>query len=204
MNNEAIISIDTSSGNTDMELTDNFSYDIIDENEPILTRKAKVVTFDDQEEVEKVCSNLVKTAKKLKLLSLTATQCGIDMNIVVVGYDDKYVAFCNSEYDVLGDEYVDAKEMSVTEKYVAVNIKRPKHIHVRYKDFRGEEKEVNISGLTCRYFLHGYDILQGKKLIDNFSGLKRKLEIERKNKLKKKLTRLSKKYKKSLSNIAAK
>lgn len=194
ISDDTIITFDTKSTKTTVDVDKKFEYNIVHDEDPILKKVANTVDFDNDEVVE-ICSNLVRTAKAKRLMMLTATQCGIDLNIMVIGNEDQYVAFCNSIFEPIGDKVWSSKESCITEKYVDPMIERWYNINVEYFDFNGEQKMVGLSGITAKLFQLGHNILQGKKIVDRLSPFKRKRELEKVLKRKREINRLGKRFK---------
>jgi peptide deformylase len=178
------------------------TYNLVDENDPVLYQPVKEWDFSDArfgvKEANEFASSLVETCIKNRGLGLSANQCGFPYKVFVAGYDDNYVAYFNPKVLKVSDSTEIAPEGCLSFPHLFLSVHRPKWVEVEYQDFNGEKHSARFEGLTARVFLHEYDHMEGIVFTNRAKPLALKSGVEKRNKLFNKL----KKAQKQLSKLA--
>lgn len=138
---------------------------IIQYPNPILGMKsAPIMRVDDS--VKSLAINLMETAAAEKGLGISAIQCGIPKQLIVVSEDaENYTVMINPVI-------LEQEGFSTTAEYCLSYMKptkvtRAKRIVVRYMDLEGNWRQLEASGLLAICILHEADhALNGKGIWD--------------------------------------
>ncbi len=123
--------------------------------------------------VLRVLDNMVDTLYAFDGVGLAAPQIGVSKRIIVVDPGDNLFEMINPEIiDKEGEELGTEGCLSVPN--VRGVVPRALNIKVRGLNRRGEEYEVEASGLLARVFQHEIDHLDGVLFIDKATNVKRK------------------------------
>lgn len=178
------------------------TFDLVDENNPILYQAVKEWDFSDPafgvKQANEFASSLVETCIKNRGLGLSANQCGFPYKVFVAGYDDNYVAYFNPKVLKVSDEVEVGPEGCLSFPHLFLSILRPKWVEVEYYDFNGVKHEAKFEGLTARVFLHEYDHMQGVVFTNRAKPLALKSGVEKRKKFFNKIA----KAQKQLSKLA--
>lgn len=163
------------------------TYNLVDENDPVLYEPVKEWDFSDPtfgvKEANEFASSLVETCIKNRALGLSANQCGFPYKVFVAGFDDNYVAYFNPKVLKTSDESEIGPEGCLSFPHLYLNILRPKWVEVEYFDFNGVKHLRRFDGLTARVFLHEYDHMEGIVFTKRAKPLALKSGVEKRNKL---------------------
>ena len=109
-------------------------------------------------------------------IGLAATQVGTPHRLLVyrVQHESPIVALINPVIEWRGKEAEIADEGCLSLPGVLVEVERPIHIRVTAKDERGEDLEIEASGLEARVIQHETDHLDGILILDRTSRDQRK------------------------------
>ncbi len=144
--------------------------------DPVLREVSTPVNPTDQETVDLV-SDLIDTMKKAKGLGLAAVQIGITKRVFVVDLsaldaDQSPMAFINPEI-VETDGQIEYEEGCLSFPGIYQKIVRPSRIVMRAYNLKGEQFDIEATGMVARALLHEFDHLEGKLFIDRMSPLSR-------------------------------
>lgn len=103
---------------------------------------------------------LIKTMKQGNGIGLAANQIGKQVRVFAMMTDPPMVCF-NPKITWESDETVVLDEGCLSYPGVAVKVKRPKSIRVRFQDPYGNVIVKKFTGIAARVFLHELDHLDG-------------------------------------------
>lgn len=136
-------------------------YQLVEQNDPILTTKVKDFDFSDPTlDSAEIASRLVETAKYHRVYGIAANQCGLNHRVFVAGSDDNFVAFYNPVL-ISSDSEILMQESDLSNMGLLLHVKRPKSIVLQYQDYDGETKLVQFEGLTARIVQQNLDRING-------------------------------------------
>jgi peptide deformylase len=111
-------------------------------------------------------SAMFETMVACKGVGLAAPQVGINEQIMVVDTGKEAFAAVNPKFiKTTGSEAMEEGCLSVPR--VLVDIKRAKNALVEFTDQDNHRVRVQLNGFVARVFLHEYDHLQGKLILDH-------------------------------------
>lgn len=140
-----------------------------------------------------VSNSLKKTLYFYNAAGISAPQIGINKRIIAINSTLNYTNLSESEILILinpeiisdtdDEDLLNGMEgcLSFPESFVAVL--RPKSIRVKYKDLKGDDIITTFSGDQARAIIHEIEHLDGKLIIDNVSGLKKNLILDKQKKM---------------------
>ena len=133
---------------------------IITKGDPVLTKKAHLVTSFDQK-LAILLDDMIETLRDAGGVGLAAPQIGILRRVVVVvNEEDQVIELVNPEIIATEGEQVGVEGcLSVPGRWGKVT--RPMKAKVRAQNRQGEWFEVEDEGLTARCFCHELDHLDG-------------------------------------------
>lgn len=134
-----------------------------------------------------LAKDLYETLMSTKYLGLAAPQVGLPYRVFALRTQPGIVCFNPRVVDESSEELV-LDEMCMSFLHLAVPIKRPKKIKVRYFEPNGNVKTETFDGMTARYFLHELDHLNGILYTERAN----KIHVERAMRKKKQLDRQKK------------
>ncbi len=136
-------------------------YDLIDYDSEILSQEIPLFDFDNPPtDPEELAKNLLDTMRHHKGIGLSATQVGLPYRVFVMEGEPAFACFNPKMVDV-SEETVSLIEGCLSYRGVAVPVKRPAHIRVRFTAPNGNTMTRKFTGMTARIFQHEYDHLQG-------------------------------------------
>lgn len=122
-------------------------------------------------------------------IGLSANQVALDAQIFVMKThllkNNSILTVINPEILQVSDEIEDMPEGCLSHPGLFLNVKRPKHIVVKFLDIDAQECIIELIDLDARCFLHEYDHLQGIEFTDRVSKLKLDRAIKKRNKKRK-------------------
>ena len=137
------------------------AYDLIEHNSVILEQELPLFNFDNPPiDPEELAKNLLDTMREHKGIGLSANQVGLPYRVFVMEGEPPFACFNPKIVDV-SEEIVSLTEGCLSYPGVAVPIKRPAHVRVRFTAPNGNTMTRKFTGMTARIFLHEYDHLQG-------------------------------------------
>lgn len=135
--------------------------------DPCLEAKSKAVKHVGPVE-RMLISAMFETMAACKGVGLAAPQVGINEQIFVVDTGKEvFVAINPKIIKSTGHEAMEEGCLSIPR--VLVEIKRAKNVWVEFTDMENRQVRAQLNGLTARVFLHEYDHLQGKLILDYLS-----------------------------------
>lgn len=146
-------------------------YPLCDQRDSILTTKLKDFDFTDTTlNPEEIASRLISTCKYHKIYGIAANQCGLKHKVLVAGAEDNWVAFFNPVIFESSENRL-MEESDLSNMGLLLSVKRPESITVSYYDYTGENRVINLDGLTARIVQQAIDRLNGidfKTLVSKF------------------------------------
>ncbi|MCB9756844.1 MAG: peptide deformylase [Candidatus Omnitrophica bacterium] len=132
--------------------------------DPVLRKKAaSVASVGPGERI--LIKSLLATMYEHKGVGLAAPQVGISQQIFVADSGDGPLAIINPKIlKKSGSGKMEEGCLSIPG--VHVNVRRPKDIIVQYIDENNRRVERSMTELLARVFLHEYDHLHGKLIVD--------------------------------------
>ena len=152
--------------------------------DPGLRLKAKAVQ-EITPEIVQICNDMIETMLSMdNAIGFAGTQLGIDLRIFVIREekflpDDKYYfgppeVIINPVLSAPSKEMVSMVEGCMSLPGLHVEVVRPKSIHVRYQNLKGETVEETVEDFRARMFMHENDHLNGVLHIDRMDPEERK------------------------------
>lgn len=128
---------------------------------PILKQKTDPFSFSNPPtDPIQLAKDLYETLMNTKYIGLSAPQVGMPFRVFALRTTPGIVCFNPRIVDTSSEELL-LDEMCMTFAHLAVPVKRPKKIKVRYFEPNGNVKTETFDGMTARYFLHELDHLDG-------------------------------------------
>jgi peptide deformylase len=108
---------------------------------------------------------MLKAMKDWRGCGLAAPQVGLSYQIFVLGVT-KPMVFINPEILEVGERLALEIEGCLSIPGTVVKVSRPRKIKVNWVELSGEKKTAQFEGLTARAWLHEFDHLNSKLIID--------------------------------------
>lgn len=140
---------------------------------------------------EDMARTLANIMLKNQGIGLAAPQVGIDAKVFVIAGAEgpgTVKVFYNPKIVHYSEEELKLEEGCLTFPGLAVNVKRPKHIRLRYQDGEGNVYSNTYTGMTARIIQHEYDHLMGETMLDKGSTLDREKAKKEWKKIQKNMT----------------
>jgi len=119
--------------------------------------------FND--ELKKIATDLIDTAKKNDLTVLTALQIGINKKIIVFKIDDEYKILINATvFNQQG--FQESEEECISFDNLKVKTKRYNKIKIMYQDLDGNDKYLTLEGKDSIDIQRAINLTFGELLID--------------------------------------
>jgi len=135
--------------------------------DPCLQTKSKPVKLVGPVE-RMLISAMFETMSAYKGVGLAAPQVGINEQIFIVDTGkEAFVAINPKILKSTGNDVMEEGCLSIPR--VLVDIKRAKSVWVEFTDVENRQVRLQLNGLTARVFLHEFDHLQGKLILDYLS-----------------------------------
>jgi len=156
--------------------------------DPWLEKKVDTFSFNflNAAEVSKQMQDIMKQEGGI---GLSANQVALDAQIFVMKThllkNNVILTVINPEILQVSEEIENMPEGCLSHPNLFLNIKRPKHIVVKFLDIDAQECIIELLDLDARCFLHEYDHLQGIEFTDRVSKLKLDRAIKKRNKKRK-------------------
>lgn len=130
----------------------------------VLRNKAKEVVFDKPFQLQKLAVDMIHFMVKNNGIGLAAPQVGISKRLFVMfseDFKDKFMYFFNPSIEEESEETEVGTEGCLSFPGESIEVRRSKTIKVKFQDYLGNEKFLEMSGLTARCFQHELDHLDG-------------------------------------------
>jgi peptide deformylase len=134
--------------------------------------------------VRTLMDDMLESMHAAKGIGLAAPQVGVHKRVIVVdvrGEDKKATPLClaNPELVWTSDATAVHEEgcLSLPEHYAEVT--RPEKVKVRFLDYDGNEREIEVDGLLGTCIQHEMDHLEGILFVDHLSSLKRNIILRK-------------------------
>ena len=140
------------------------------------------------ETVRMIWDDMVETMDAMPGYGLAAPQIGIMLRLAVVDCSDargQAVRMANPEVLHASVQFRKHEEASPNLPGVSAIIERPRAVTVRFLNDRGEIGDRDFVGLWATSVQHQIDHLNGKMYIDHLSPLRRKMLVQKSEKLRK-------------------
>ena len=156
---------------------------IVTYNDPVLRKKAKLVTKFDEETAEFI-EDLFDTMYNSEGVGLAAPQVGVSKRIFVVDADGMTeedeetfgpIAFINPEIIEKKGRMIPLDEGCLSIPEVTDKVIRPEGIRIRFIDQEFVEQEMEVAGWLARVIQHEYDHLEGILFIDYLSAFRKRM-----------------------------
>ena len=148
--------------------------------DPVLRERTRPVEqFDDA--LADLAREMVETMNQSDGLGLAGPQVGLSLSIVIVSADTQpgsEIVLVNPEI-YASDGWEVADEGCLSFPGIYVKIARFGRIRVRYRDLKGEPRELEAEGLLARVIQHERDHLDGRLLVDRMSPVQRMTQRRR-------------------------
>ncbi len=144
---------------------------IVQENNPVLRKKAEPVKNPENPEIKELVSDMIATMKEANGIGLAAPQVGAPFRIFTVGLEDKIYVFINPEVKDLSQDESSFEEGCLSVQKVWGPVIRPKKLTIRALDENGKPIKIRAKGLLARVIQHEMDHLDGKLFIDRAEKL---------------------------------
>ena len=135
---------------------------LVSQNDPILTTPCLPFDFSNPafDPIE-FAKTLVKFMYDSNGIGLAANQVGVPYRVFAMrGHPENFVCY-NPKIVQPGEQQVTLEEGCLTYPGLAVKIKRPQHIRVRFAMPNGDVRTDTFTGMTARIFQHELDHLEG-------------------------------------------
>ncbi len=163
---------------------------------PIITapdrrlKKVAIPIKDVDDEVRCLMDSMLETMYAAPGVGLAAPQVGDLRRVIVVdvaraGTDPTPICLANPEVIAASDDVSIFEEgcLSLPEQFA--NVKRPKSVCVRYRDYENKICEQEMNGFLATCVQHEIDHLNGVLFVDHISSLKRGMLLRKLTKIKK-------------------
>jgi peptide deformylase len=155
-----MITIDTGESATKIIEHKYDRFELVEENDPILKQIAEEFNFSSENAVE-LSGRLTETLKTHRAYGIAAPQCGISRKVFVMGFDKEYMTLFNPKIVRSSLETVHMEEGCLSFPFLSMAITRPKDVTVSYQDVDGNNKKINLTGISARVAQHEIDHLNG-------------------------------------------
>ena len=122
--------------------------------------------------------SLVSLMRKEMGYGLAANQVGLPLKMFVLDGEPAYAVF-NPRITYFGEEEILLEEGCLSYPGLALKIKRPRFIRVRFRDPYGDHVTKQFDGITARVFQHEFDHINGVDFTQKVSKLKRDMAIKK-------------------------
>jgi peptide deformylase len=141
-------------------------------------------------ELTLLAKRLAVTRRKFGGIGLSANQCNIEARMFVIGTDDFEMVCINPEVTWQSPDEANDKEGCLSFPGMALRVKRPFTIAVKYQDLDGNVVEQTLDGITARCYLHELDHMNGVVFTDRVGKTAMMMAKKKKEKLDKKFGRM--------------
>jgi peptide deformylase len=167
---------------------------ILTEPDPFLRQKSKKVDVVN-DDIRALMDDMLDTMYDAPGIGLAAIQIGIPQRVIVIDLsknDEKKNPFYFVNPEIITKSNKDASYeegcLSVPNQFAEIS--RPNTCKVKFLDYDGDEKIMEVEGLLATCIQHEMDHLEGILFIDYLSKLKKTMIIKKLSKHKKNLERI--------------
>jgi peptide deformylase len=121
---------------------------------------------------ETLCKLLQSHMLQYDLVGITANALGLDARVFVMRDAENTYAIFNPVVVGVSKTQCVMEEASASLPGVVLALTRPETVTAIYRTETGEEKMSTFTGLMARVFLHEYDHMEGRSIIDHASRFK--------------------------------
>lgn len=149
--------------------------DIVQYPDPRLRTKAQAVEAVD-DEVRKLCADMVETMNDGQGVGLAAPQVGVSKRVIVIGAGvtrSEPIAMINPEIVESSKEKASWEEACLSIPGFIGPVERPSRVKVKCLDQKGEPRELNVGNILAAVIQHEIDHLDGVVYLDHLSQLRR-------------------------------
>ena len=137
-------------------------YDLVKWNDPILREEMPEFDFANPGvDITELSTNLIETMYHYNGVGLSANQCGLRHRVFVMRAELPFVCF-NPRIVFSDEEEIVMEEGCLSFPGIVAEIKRPKHVRVRFATPSGVITTKTFTGLSARCFQHELMHLDGK------------------------------------------
>lgn len=133
--------------------------------DPVLRIKSS-----DVSEINKYIKRIIREMKETMEddggIGLAANQVGITEMLMTIDFEDGPQALINPQVISVSEETQTLEEGCLSFPGLNVPVSRPLEVSVQYTDENGYKQSVLFTDLYARVFMHEYDHLNGKLIID--------------------------------------
>jgi peptide deformylase len=154
--------------------------------DPVLREPAAPV-LELTDEIRALIDDMFDTMYAEEGVGLAAPQVGIRQRVIVVDPREVEIepfALINPEIVFFSEELDRAEEGCLSIPGLKEIVERPAQVRVEALDYSGERVRIEAGGLLARILQHEVDHLDGILFLDRVSALKRKLLLNRWQKVK--------------------
>ena len=165
---------------------------LYDENHPML--RQIIPEYDVTRLPNPVMSNLIKrmkvTMQQFGGIGLSANQCGVFERVFVIGTGEFQLACINPKIVSKSIKANKSEEGCLSYPGLYVKVYRSDEITAEFTDENGNTKQIEMSGLTARCFMHELDHMNGISMLDHVGPVAIKMAKKKQEKIIKKVKRL--------------
>ncbi|WP_455477096.1 peptide deformylase [Bartonella sp. B41] len=164
--------------------------------DPILREVSKPIELIDSA-IKKFADDMFDTMYDARGIGLAAIQVGIPIRMLVIDIPEENsprnpLVVINPEILWISDEPGLYNEGCLSIPGYYAQVERPKCLRIRYRNYEGEQKEIEADNLLATCLQHEIDHLNGRLFIDHISKTKRDMVIRKFKKLAKEKNTLEK------------
>lgn len=144
-------------------------------DDPVLRKKSRPLAQGEfaMPEFKQFVANLVATMKAYRGAGISAIQCGVPMNIIVIAEEFCDIVMVNPVIKEVDAQEVEADEGCLSFPGAFVKVTRPKAVKVAYQDQNGNVQERVLTDIQARAVQHEIEHLEGELLIDHVRTIDR-------------------------------
>jgi peptide deformylase len=160
--------------------------ELVSENDPVLHQPTEYFDFANPPmDSRKLYLDLARTLRENNGAGLSANQVGLPYSVFVVEspYGFPMGLFNPRIVDTAGESLLEEGCLSFPQ--LAVKVKRPSIIRIRFAEWNGEVVTKKFEGLTARVMQHEYDHLLGYTMKDRANKIHLEHAMKRRAKLRK-------------------
>jgi peptide deformylase len=149
-------------------------------------RQENLMVTEFNEDLHNTVNNLLSAMYASDGLGLAAPQVGINYQLIVFNESgtsderDTEIVMCNPVIKSLSEETWVDTEGCLSFPRIHGKVRRPMSVDIEYQDIDGNSMEISFEKMSARIFLHEFDHLKGKLMIDRFSDRDKGLGLNKK------------------------
>ena len=140
--------------------------EIIQEDDPVLRKKAETVKDEKNPEIQKLIKDMIAIMKVAKGLGLAAPQVGVSLRVFTIDIKGNVFVFVNPEIKDFSKESGSFEEGCLSVNKTWGPVVRPKKLTIKALDENGQPVKIRAKGLLARVIQHEMDHLNGILFID--------------------------------------